>query len=99
MDKMTLRRIGWVGVSLGLTTALVGCNDVQSGEKSAEHGYSTSSSAENLDMTNGLGAVNGLNGTNGLNAANGLNGTNGLNSANGLGSVNGLNGTNGFNGT
>src|SRR5690242_11123760 len=28
MDKMTLRRIGWVGASLGLTTALVGCSDV-----------------------------------------------------------------------
>jgi hypothetical protein len=35
MDKMTLRRIGWVGASLGLTSILVGCNaDVQSDSES-----------------------------------------------------------------
>ena len=38
MDKMTLRRIGWIGASLGLTTALVGCNDMQADSStSANH--------------------------------------------------------------
>jgi hypothetical protein len=113
MDKLTLRRIGWIGASLGLTSVLVGCQSLPSGADPSTpdvSGGSTTQSgyldSENgLGSLNGLGSINGLNGTNGLNATNGLNSTNGLNatnglnSTNGLGSINGLNSTNGFNGT
>ena len=44
MEKMTLRRIGWIGATMGLTTALVGCGDVQSDADTSEAGGSTSSS-------------------------------------------------------
>jgi hypothetical protein len=106
MEKLTLRRIGWVGASLGLTSVLVGCNDVQS-DTEVSGGAPTSGY---LDESNGITDVNGLNGSNGLNSTNGLNIqnglnitngfniTNGLNTNNGLGTINGFNATNGFNG-
>jgi hypothetical protein len=108
MDKMTLRRIGWVGASLGLTSVLVGCGNMQADgeENMSGDGWATSSyveAANGLIGLNGLNGANGLNAVNGLNAANGLHAANGLSSANGLGSANGyrthngLNGANGFN--
>jgi hypothetical protein len=113
MDKQTLRRIGWIGASLGLTSALIGCTSL-SADAAADVATTTKSSdfdGQNGLMTlNGLGGVNGLQGQNGLQGHNGLNGlnglrtdnglqsTNGLQGSNGLGSVNGLFGVNGFQG-
>ena len=97
MDRMTLRRIGWIGASLGLTSLLVGCTDAQSDVQSAFGGEDTGSTGY-LEAENGLNVINGLSAANGLNAANGLSAANGLNTANGLGSANGLNTVNGFNG-
>jgi hypothetical protein len=111
MDKKTLRRIGWIGASLGLTSALVGCNELQSSSSTAGLDQGTSMSTGFVDGENGLASLNGfgsangltsqngLSAQNGLNTANGLSAQNGLNTSNGLGSVNGFNGTNGFNGS
>jgi F5/8 type C domain len=97
MEKITLRRIGWVGASLGLTSVLVGCNDVNSdaGQNVAGGGSETQGY---LDSTNGLSAINGLSAVNGLSSANGLSAVNGLSSANGLSSVNGFSAVNGLSG-
>jgi hypothetical protein len=102
MDRTTLRRIGWVSASLGITTALVGCNDVKSttdvseGSTAAAPTTSYLASSNGLADMNGLNGANGINGHNGLNSANGFWGINGFNGANGLGSVNGFNGANGW---
>src|SRR5450432_4695189 len=45
MDKKMLRRIGWVGASLGLTSVLVGCSPDIAADSSAGAGTSTESSA------------------------------------------------------
>ena len=94
MDKMTLRRIGWVGASLGLTSVLVGCGNMQSDTEENMTGDGWVSPAY-IEASNGLADLNGLNGANGLNAHNGLNGANGLNAANGLNTANGLGTANG----
>jgi hypothetical protein len=101
---MTVRRVGWVGASLGLTSVLVGCQGLPAdATNSTDEGNTSTDSyleaANGLTDMNGLNGINGLNGTNGLNGANGLNAANGLNGANGLGSLNGFNSANGFNGT
>src|SRR5260370_18636530 len=70
MTSLTLRRIGWIGASLGLTSVLVGCNDVQSSAPTGDVGSSTTGSST---TQNDLDSINGLNGLNGLNAVNGLN--------------------------
>jgi hypothetical protein len=94
MHKMTMRRIGWIGASMGLTSALVGCNsiptDADTTGGNASVGY--------IDGSNGLSGLNGMNGMNGLNAQNGLTAQNGLNTSNGLGSINGFTSINGFSG-
>ena len=62
MDTHALRRIGWVTVSLGLTTALVGCSEMTAdgtAQDSVEQGTA-------LSLVNGLSNVNGLSPTNGL---------------------------------
>jgi hypothetical protein len=103
VDKQTLRRIGWIGTSLGLTSALIGCNALPSDASSGVSGGDTSGSSNYLEATNGLtdlnglGALNGLNAMNGLNITNGFQATNGFQTANGLGSINGFNSMNGFN--
>src|SRR4029079_11416670 len=74
MDKMTLRRIGWVGASLGLTTALVGCADVQSDADTTITGGGDSTTVGYLSADNGLSAINGLGAANGLNSRKGLRG-------------------------
>jgi hypothetical protein len=105
MDKMTLRRIGWIGASLGLTSALVGCQQLQSDSTSNNGNDGVSNTSGYLEASNGLTDMNGMNGLNGLNGHNGLNGqnglwaSNGLQGANGLGSINGMQGVNGFQGS
>src|SRR3954447_3967662 len=95
MSGRTLRRATWITVTLGMTTALVGCGQAldptsaDTGDAPQEHGYA-------LALTNGLAAINGLALTNGLAGVNGLANTNGLALTNGLGSVNGLATTNGL---
>src|SRR6267154_2348562 len=75
MTSLTLRRIGWIGASLGLTSVLVGCNDMQSSAPTGDVGGSTtgSSTAQNdLNTVNGLNSANGLNSLDGLAAGAGL---------------------------
>jgi Ricin-type beta-trefoil lectin domain-like len=91
METRTLRQIGWVSASLGLTTILVGCGEMPE----SDAGNDPSQGAA-LATTNGLAAVNGLSSTNGLSLTNGLASVNGLALANGLASVNGLSSTNGL---
>ncbi|MDB4982216.1 MAG: hypothetical protein JWM82_2968, partial [Myxococcales bacterium] len=62
MEKITLRRIGWVGASLGLTSVLVGCNDMPSdaGAAGTDDSVATTSAAQGyLDTANGLNGING----------------------------------------
>jgi hypothetical protein len=101
MEIQTLRRIGWIGASLGLTSLLVGCKDMPA--DSTDVAGSTSSSNyitddNGLQGLNGLGGLNGLNSQNGIHALNGLNSQNGLNAQNGFTGQNGLNSQNGLNG-
>src|SRR6266404_2007207 len=87
METTTLRRVGWICGALGLTGALVGCNDTQSSVSTGVVGSSTtgvSTTESDLDSTNGLNGLNGLNAVNGLNSANGLNSVNGLAAGAGL---------------
>ncbi|HTA19261.1 MAG TPA: hypothetical protein VK989_08210, partial [Polyangia bacterium] len=72
MEKMVLRRIGWIGASLGLTTALVGCtNSLSDSDTTSSAGPgAASTSAGYLSSENGLNSINGLNSVNGLNSAN-----------------------------
>jgi hypothetical protein len=53
MVKLTLKRIGWIGASVGLTTALVGCNDMKADGATAATGAAPSV-GENIVTTNGL---------------------------------------------
>ena len=70
MDKMTLRRIGWVGASLGLTSVLVGCNpDIQADSEASEASGGVDHSSAYAESSNGLTTMNGFNSSNGINAA------------------------------
>jgi F5/8 type C domain/Carbohydrate binding module (family 6) len=95
MAYLTLRRIGWVTATMGLTSVLVGCGEL--GPDSVITSSDDTEGSGYLDGENGLKMINGLNAFNGMNSSNGLNSHNGLGSINGLNTVNGFNGTNGFN--
>src|SRR6266404_9513223 len=68
MTSLTLRRIGWIGASLGLTSVLVGCNQMSGAPTGDVESASPGSSTNQSD----LNSVNGLNSANGLNSVNGL---------------------------
>ena len=57
MTPTTLNRIGWIAASLGLTTALVGCKDVQGDADTSSPG-AVSSTEGYLESSNGLNGLN-----------------------------------------